>query len=268
MEIGVRLSEISYRSDLQATQDVRELGFSGVHIVKAAGTHVVVCQSNGATWVVFRGTQLDDWHDINADRKFLPAVESRCWVHRGFKGALDTVWSELYELLSQVSGRVVFTGHSLGGALAVLAAARYGAVCRQQGVRRPDLITFGQPLVGSRQFGLHVLWCTNDVVRVTNGNDPIPWLFFWPVYRHVPAYRIHLLPSAEVLELPSRWQLVKAARYGAWKSSVVFTREWIRTRSAFRSFVAVASSFDHLCVSYRDLIQFLVRGREDEKLVG
>ena len=66
-------------------------------------------------------------------------------VHRGFKHALAEVWEEkgLFEYIKSrdTSNRTIwFTGHSLGAALATLAANRYG---KAQG-----LYTFGSPAWG------------------------------------------------------------------------------------------------------------------------
>ena len=88
--------------------------------------------------VVFRGSHnFLDWLD-NLDA--LPAS----WtphgrVHEGFQKVLDTVWDDLAACLADGTGPVFFTGHSLGAALATLAAARY---------RQPSqLYTFGSPFV-------------------------------------------------------------------------------------------------------------------------
>lgn len=64
-------------------------------------------------------------------------------VHRGFVGALDRVWSQIEGQLDGLDMPVLYTGHSLGGALATLAASR----------RPPDtLYTFGSPRVGDKEF--------------------------------------------------------------------------------------------------------------------
>ncbi len=56
------------------------------------------------------------------------------------------------------SRRVWFTGHSLGGALATLAAGRYE--------RAPEVYTFGAPRVGD---GEHVKSLDTPVYRFVNG---------------------------------------------------------------------------------------------------
>jgi triacylglycerol lipase len=75
-------------------------------------------------------------------------------VHEGFTKALEPVAARLDELVAQLKSRRVLlhvTGHSLGGALATLAALRFGrageAACPIHTVH-----TFGSPRVGDAAF--------------------------------------------------------------------------------------------------------------------
>ena len=68
-------------------------------------------------------------------------------VHRGFKAALSEVWTSLEKHISNLHRnnlKIWLTGHSLGAALATLAADRLG---NAQG-----LYTFGSPRIGDRDF--------------------------------------------------------------------------------------------------------------------
>jgi triacylglycerol lipase len=94
--------------------------------------------------LVFRGTEQklkDFYHDLLTFPKRVDHAEAR--VHLGFLEALDSIWKEVSPELDAVSSPVFFAGHSLGAALATLAATR-----------RPPraLYTFGSPLVGNAAF--------------------------------------------------------------------------------------------------------------------
>lgn len=260
------LSELAYLPAEAAMVSARRLGFATLRSVEQDGTFAVLCQGSGVTWIAFRGTQVTDWADINADRKFLPRFQTRGLAHRGFSSAIEQFYPLLFEAMEGVTGRVVCTGHSLGGALAVLCARRLGSERRIRRIDKPDLVTFGQPLVGSREFNRDLVRVTNDVVRVTNGNDPIPWLFFWPIYQHATSSRIHLTGDGDVLIQPTRWELLKNLECGRAKGVVRFLSHLCRTRSLFRAWLQVTSVLDHKMSRYRSQLESIFEGRAHEYL--
>ncbi|RFU77168.1 lipase [Trichoderma arundinaceum] len=111
-------------------------------------------------------------------------------VHDGFSDAWDEVASAATAALTQAhaanpSFEIVATGHSLGGAVATLAAA----TLRTQGFP-VDLYTYGSPRVGNDVFANFVTSQPGGEFRVTHVDDPVPRLP--PIifeYRHVsPEY--------------------------------------------------------------------------------
>ncbi|MGA8146568.1 MAG: hypothetical protein WB870_03210 [Gallionellaceae bacterium] len=64
-------------------------------------------------------------------------------VHAGFREALDSVWSEIDLAPARLKCQIFFTGHSMGAALATLAAARHAP---------SPVYTFGSPRVGNQAF--------------------------------------------------------------------------------------------------------------------
>jgi hypothetical protein len=113
------------------------------------GTHcfLAVSQNPGLAVVAFRGTDADDPTDVAHDAEAQPVSwdGGRGKVHWGFWAALREVRKDLLDVLGTVprGGRLLFTGHSLGAALATLLA----------GMRQPDaLFTFGSPRVGDEEF--------------------------------------------------------------------------------------------------------------------
>src|ERR1700730_7284426 len=96
------------------------------------------------TVVAIRGTDKDDPSDVADDLDIEPVPwEAKGKVHRGFANALGQIRSDLDKALRSVQGKLVYTGHSLGAAVATLLAS----------VRRPtQLYTFGSPRVGNADF--------------------------------------------------------------------------------------------------------------------
>lgn len=126
------------------------------------GTECFVASNDDFAIVAFRGSELrtreghprdfseifNDWRR-NADIRTSNSVPGAV-VHRGFADGAREVWdSGLGDHIKTLPARKVwFTGHSLGGALATLAAARALA----ESVRLGDLYTFGSPRVGDAAF--------------------------------------------------------------------------------------------------------------------
>jgi triacylglycerol lipase len=122
----------------------------------------LVVSDDASLVVVFRGTRLDvhnlmdvaelviiNQSDLWIDSLFLPAVcRAGGRVHSGFLRAFAEVSGELDALLKVKSGgqRVWLAGHSLGGALATLAAAHLGRDAVQ------GVYTYGCPRVGDAKF--------------------------------------------------------------------------------------------------------------------
>lgn len=100
--------------------------------------------------VVFRGTDEPvDWlTNLNVLFKRSPLG----WTHRGFMKAVELFWPDLPQWISKFRDRsqpVWVAGHSLGGALAVLAAAKLAG---EDGLEVDGVYTFGQPPVGTVGF--------------------------------------------------------------------------------------------------------------------
>jgi hypothetical protein len=110
------------------------------------GTHCFLAlrEDQQLAIAAFRGTDKDDPTDLADDINALMVPWDRGGkVHGGFAGALAEVRADLEQALQAIRCRMLFTGHSLGAALATLLAS----------VRIPAaLYTFGSPLVGDSDF--------------------------------------------------------------------------------------------------------------------
>jgi hypothetical protein len=108
------------------------------------GTFAFLAHDQQDAVLAFRGTQPDDPTDIFDDVR----IVSERWaaggkVHAGFADALQRVWPEILPQLAALGKPLSFTGHSLGAALATLAASLH---------LPGQLITFGSPRVGDAEF--------------------------------------------------------------------------------------------------------------------
>lgn len=114
--------------------------------------------------LVFRGT--DHVQDWIANLNTLPATwEYGGIVHSGFKEEFSEVWPQIVNYLDTLTMPLIYTGHSLGGALALLAAS----------AKPPHMVyTFGCPRVGDERFA-HTLK-NIPVHRVINNRDIVPTL--------------------------------------------------------------------------------------------
>lgn len=157
----VYASELAYEDadTIQATAP--RWGFNHVTVI-APSTSVlqaIVLGSDNAVVVAFRGTRPDQIADWMADIHIVqtpfteyftaPGIGS---VHDGFASLLTTGWKNI---LSEALGfqddsqTLWVTGHSLGGALAVMATAAFTFSAR---LPVNGLYTFGQPRVGDMDF--------------------------------------------------------------------------------------------------------------------
>jgi hypothetical protein len=93
--------------------------------------------------LVFRGTDSKRDYVTDMECGILPRNQNEVGVHKGFSKALDSVWDEIEKELSQLICPIFYTGHSLGAALATLAAARHAPRA---------VYTFGSPRVGNEAF--------------------------------------------------------------------------------------------------------------------
>lgn len=146
--------------------------------------------------VVFRGSHdLRDWL-TNFDVRPVDCSTGGK-AHEGFLNALESVWKKLSELLgNDDSSPVFFTGHSLGGALATLAAALYG--------RRCQLYTFGSPLVGDGKFSAALQNASS--YRIVNNRDIVatvpPTVPPCESFCHVPKLH-YITHEGKILDEPS-----------------------------------------------------------------
>ncbi len=138
-------------------ENLQSIGFTPYKFLESPGTahgkgvHCFVAlredpqPSRRLAVVAFRGTDVKDgtnlWYDVDLE---LEPWTREGRVHKGFAAALSQVQQDTVATLDSLQGyRLLYTGHSLGAAMATLLA----------GLKKPDaLYTFGSPRVGDAGF--------------------------------------------------------------------------------------------------------------------
>ena len=117
--------------------------------VAAGGTEVMISKVRKMHVLAFRGTEFD-FSDIIDDLQSYPwwSREVSGFVHRGFLQGVRAVWP-LLPISGPKARPLVLTGHSKGGAEAILT----GAMLTCLGIPPVQIETFGAPRVGFGGLG-------------------------------------------------------------------------------------------------------------------
>jgi hypothetical protein len=154
--------------------------------VSVEETQCFVATSPDAVLLAFRGTEnLGDWLANMNMMSTVGSNPSYGRVHGGFLGAFIDVKAALEKILDPLAGRpLLITGHSLGGALALIAAAEW------QGKYNISWIhTHGQPAVGKKDFQVFMETHYGRVYyRFVNDDDIVPMVP--PSFSH-SGYLVH-----------------------------------------------------------------------------
>ncbi|MBU3890356.1 lipase family protein [Methylosinus sp. KRF6] len=194
LDTAVFLAEASAAaySEAGARAFAKENGFSQIELFDRGNVQGYWCGANDSALLVFRGTNnIGQWlRDFQA----LPAPHEWGWVHLGFSRGVDAVARDLrpFDESAGKAGRHIWiAGHSLGGALAVLAAARL----RVKNICAPLVLTYGQPAVGLADFASRFdAELSRSLWHVVNQNDVVPRVP--PLYSHCGVVKRIIRPGA------------------------------------------------------------------------
>jgi hypothetical protein len=193
--------------------DVAGVHACDVHNRHGCETHVKTSVAKSSQFVAFRGTTTRaDW-GINSRVWLIPsAVGEGARVHSGFmlqwESVRARVFAELDRLEQQAQPQhspravpgcdsaeraILVTGHSLGGALAIVACA--DIVAQYPGVP-VEVITFGAPRCGNRAYIAGVSRLAGSMTRVVHDSDAVPSIP--PLlmgYSHCESEWVHLVKT-------------------------------------------------------------------------
>ena len=175
--IAAQLAAYAYKNEKPAITACKKLGFVWVKLISKDGAECLVAKDRNDLWFAFRGTEPSKLNDVMADLNVMKNVANAGGkVHGGFQQEVNDLWMDVLSELEhndqlKVRKDVYMTGHSLGAAMATIAATRYIP---------EELFTFGSPRVGGVHF-IKNIRCPH--LRFMNNNDivcriPPAWLGF------------------------------------------------------------------------------------------
>ena len=174
-------AELAYEDDGTVIANwARNKGFTSATAFNRGNIQGFWAISDNVALLAFRGTSnIGQWI---RDARLLPTSHPWGPVHSGFSGGIQQVNTDLqpFEEAAKKVEHVSVTGHSLGGALAVLASARL----KEQGMN-PLVYTYGQPRVGLAAFAeKYDIELPDRLWRFINQNDIVPRVPPGLLYRH------------------------------------------------------------------------------------
>ena len=199
---------------------------TGGYIINKKHVMALLCTGRGRfqgqAFIVIKGTKglYDALTDLNTGVK---TGHTGFPVHQGFYYAFDSMLTDLSSFKQSLKGISVIhcVGHSLGGAIATLAA---DWLKKNGGVSTVKLYTFGSPRVGLASFASR---CSsnlqiNNIYRVYHKTDPVPMVPTWPFY-DVPYNNVGYLLNSPVAMPPWKYHFMEhyvasAKSAGTWSS--------------------------------------------------
>jgi triacylglycerol lipase len=170
------LAHIAYYKPDDIAQHTHNMGFAKFYFFDKGNTQAFLIGNDATIILAFRGSEpksLGDWLS-DSDCNRVKACGGR--VHEGFWRDWQSIWAEVETTLQQFRDRqqqFLLTGHSLGGALAMLA----GIHLQMCSYAVDGIYTFGTPRVGDRNFALQFnRRLYRHTFRLVNHKDVVPHL--------------------------------------------------------------------------------------------
>lgn len=170
-----KVASWAYLDPKQSKPKFKELDLKVVKYYDVDGAQAYLLSRKDRTVLAFRGTEPSEASDIFADLNALRDPEPIGGrVHQGFQGELDKLWMDIIQDVNngitnnKLHQYLTVCGHSLGGAMATLAAGRL----HKSETKPIALYTFGSPRVGNRRWLKQVKDLTH--YRCVNNNDVVP----------------------------------------------------------------------------------------------
>lgn len=220
-----RISATTYENPKDSKSKFKALGYTIVEFFDVDGAQGYLLKGADAHVLSFRGTEVTQKSDVLADLKAGKNLEA-CGgkVHVGFKDELNKLWPAITIAIANIDTLYV-TGHSLGAAMATIAASRMQT-------KVIALVTFGSPRAGNQEF-VNSLTVTH--YRVQNNCDDVTKVPFKLMgFAHHGTHK-YMNFTGEFRNL-TPWQQVKD-----------MARSRLKARAKGQKFIGV---FDHMMENY------------------
>ena len=170
--IDLRVGAQAVRPDglVRLEDNLGKAAFELIQTFNEGGTQAFLAkrEMDKVAILAFRGTEAHSWKDVLTDLKFrFYKGEHGVKIHRGFREAYRMVGENVRKVVDKEGAdyTLYITGHSLGGALAIIAAKE---------LERDSLAacyTFGNPRVGNEELGEEI---RAPIYRIVNAADGVP----------------------------------------------------------------------------------------------
>ena len=164
-------------------------------------------------FLIFRGTTTaNNKADFITDARIGLTSSSSGWpVHIGFNHAFSSMIRDIQDFCSSQKGvsTVHCVGHSLGGAVATLAADwAYSNIAKDV-----KLYTFGQPRVGLSMHALNITrkLGAKNIRRVFHTTDPVPMVPVFPYVHNPLPGKGHSIDSNDLIHVATAHKMGKYA---------------------------------------------------------
>lgn len=166
------IDTVAYDAGAEKKKLEENANFLNLKLVKTFdtnGTQAILLENDTYIFLGFRGTEATSIKDIKSDINAVTKVcESGGNIHSGFDDAFSQVAVEIQKTLNlkkYKNKHLFITGHSLGGALATIAAKKMTHV---GGIAA--CYTYGSPRVGNVDWAMGI---KTPIYRVVNAVDPV-----------------------------------------------------------------------------------------------
>lgn len=175
MQLENYIVNLAHLSWINAQNQTVTPEFFNASLFKVGNVEGFCGEKNGILYIGFQGTA--DYKDVLSDLKFNKiSIDGKIKVHAGFYGQYKEIESFIIQKCNKYA-KVVFSGQSLGGALAVLSVyemTKFYGVTRNFGC-----VTFAAPKVGNSYFVKSLDEKIISIKQYVYKKDPVPYVPLW-----------------------------------------------------------------------------------------